>query len=240
MELLQALADAPRATISDLAGALTIPRSTVYRILNSLEAFDIVSKDAQGSYELGPGLLRLGRVVRSGSDLVSIAQPLLAELAREQLCMVKLSVLDKGSAMVVAVAESAQTYSITTKVGRRFPLHAGGASKLLAAYAGEATLAQMFAAPLEQITAATLTSRAALTAEFAQIRAQGYAEDRGEFADGVRALAAPVFDIDGACIAAISVPYLAGTQQEQTDRMLQALLETAKRVTRQVGGKAPG
>lgn len=235
-EVLGALAEGGSGQIRDLSAALGIPRSTVYRILNSLEAHALVARGADNTYRLGPNLLRLARAVPQGADLVSVARAPMDALAAALAATVKLSVLDQDSALVVAVAEAPQTYSVTTQVGRRFPLHAGAASKVLAAFAGDAVHKRLLAAPLPRHTPHTITARRAFAAVLAAVHKDGVAEDAGEFVDGVCAVAAPVFDAAGACVAALSIPYLAGERPARRQALKDGVLACAARVTRQLGG----
>jgi DNA-binding IclR family transcriptional regulator len=222
--------------IAALAGQLRIPRSTVYRLLNSLAAHDMVGRDAAGGFVLGARLLRLSRAVPRGHDLVSLARPVLERLAVELDAAVKLSIVDGNEALVVLVAESPRTYSVTTKVGRRFPLHAGAASKAMAAHFPPAAQAALLAERLPAHTPATITDPAQLRKQFARIRRERIAEDRGEFAHGIFALAAPVFDAAGSCVAAVSVPFFASEPAARAAAIRKGVAAAAAEVSTMLGG----
>ena len=239
IEVMDALARQPGASIRDLANTLPIPRSTIYRILKSLEDYDVALRTPDGGFELGPRLVRLARSVRSGSDIVSIAKPIMDELARSLDCGVKLSVLDADAALVVAVAESPQTYSVTTQVGRRFPLHAGAASKVLLAFSPDMIRQQAMAAPLLRYTATTIVDPLTLSRVVEEVRRVGNAKDEGEFVPGVFAIARPVFDQSGQCVAALSIPFLEATPADVVDRFAGGLARAAEAITRRLGGPAP-
>ncbi|WP_376093615.1 IclR family transcriptional regulator [Roseomonas sp. CCTCC AB2023176] len=237
VDVLDALA-AGAAGIRELAAQLGIPRSTVYRVLNSLEARSVVVRGADNAYRLGPHLLRLARAVPIGFDLVGAARPVMEALAAEQRCTVKLSVLDGADALVVATVESPESYSVTTQVGRRFPLHAGAASKVLAALGPPDARERALAGPLTAVTAATITDPAVLRSELDEVAARGWAEDRGEFADGVRAVAAPILGPDGRIAAALSVPYLMATPKARADGIRKAVVGAAAVLSNSIGGPA--
>lgn len=238
IEVLDALARQPGATISDLAAALPIPRSTIYRILKSLEVYDVALRDGRGGFELGPRLVRLAHAVRSGADLVSIARPVLDEFARKFDCGLKMSVIDGDMALVVAVAESPQTYTITTQVGRRFPLHAGAASKVLLAFSADEVRRDLLSRPLPRMTSRTIVDAAVLARVLDEVRASRVATDEGEFADGVFAIARPVFDHTGECVAAVSVPYLETTQAAVVRSFDTCVAMAARAITQRLGGVA--
>jgi len=85
-------------------------------------------------------------------------------------------------------------------IGRRTRPHAVANGKVLLAYG-----AIPLPGHLERYTAQTITSRDALTAELAAIRHNGYATAVAELEEGLVAVASPVLDAAGTCIAALSV-----------------------------------
>lgn len=236
LDVLGAL-EAARGPLSlrEMTEALEIPKSTVYRILNSLETGGVVVRLEGGSYVLGPRLLRLAQAVGQGFDLVSLAKPLMDELARQQGVTVKLSVLDADTALVVAASIAPATFSVTTQVGSRFPLHAGAASKVLAAWMDARQLEKQLPARLERFTPATLTRRTDLMHALVTVRAQGHARDEEEHTAGVKAIAVPVFDASGACVAALSIPFVGRESLDQVAPVLKALQATCDRLGAALG-----
>lgn len=236
VDVLEALAAGP-AGIRELTARLGIPRSTVYRVLNSLEGRGLAVRGADNRYSLGPQLLRLARAVPSGFDLVALSRPVMEDLARVLRCLVKLSVLDDGAALVVAIADSPETYSVTTQVGRRLPLHAGAASKVLAAFLDEAAAARLLSSPLPAFTPATITEPPALAAALADVRREGFATDAGEFAAGIHAIAVPVFGPEAQCLAALSIPFLEGVSAAREQEIRRGLLRGAQAIAARLGGR---
>lgn len=235
VDVLDILSREPGATITGLSEVLAIPRSTIYRILNSLEAGAVVVKEGEG-YHLGPKLVRWASTVTRGVDLVSLARPHLDRLASEQLATVKLSILDGDEALVVAVAESPRQYSISTQVGSRFPLHAGAASKVLLSYVSPDRRDTILAGPIEPITPSTVVDNDRIRTMIEHIQDQGFATDHGEYVKGINAVAAPVFGPDGACVAALSIPYLAEGGEARETVLRDVVKAAAAELTRQIGG----
>jgi DNA-binding IclR family transcriptional regulator len=224
------------ATVRDLAAGLGVPRTTTYRILNTLEAGGAVRRDAEGRYVPGPRLLAWARAVPSSADLARLAAAALEALAAEARATAKLSVLDGDAALVVAVAPGPGAYSVVTQVGRRFPLHAGAASKVLAAHLPPPARAALLRRKLERATARTITDPARLAAVLAAVRRDGIATDHAEYAEGVHAMAAPVLGPDGACAAAVSLAHLPGEPPARLAALEAALRAAARRISREIGG----
>ncbi|HEX2527363.1 MAG TPA: IclR family transcriptional regulator [Geminicoccus sp.] len=225
------------AGIRDLVQQLDLPRSTVYRILNTLAEREIVRRMADGSYQLGPRLLALAAQVRidvKRYDLVALAQRHLHALAEATGEANKISVHDGDRVLTIAVAAATSPYGLAPAVGQRFPLHAGAASKMVMAHLEPAELEQLLVRPLEGYTARTVTDPAKLRSELARIRRQGWAQDRGEHGASVHALAAPIVEPDGRFVAALSVPFLSDKDPAARKALLRAVMETAAAISAEI------
>ena len=210
------------STVRDLTAQLALARSSVYRSLNTLEARGVVSRLPTGAYQLGPKLLTWASQVaveEQESDLARLAMPHLVKLSEITGEASKVSVLDGDRALVIAVAQGHGQYGLRISTGLSFPLHAGGASKLLLAYLPQAEQERVLAQPLSGHTRNTTTDRRTLAQELARIRKQGWASDRGEFSTSVNAIAAPIHDRAGQVVAAVSIPFLADRDRQQRERI---------------------
>ncbi|MBV8105553.1 MAG: IclR family transcriptional regulator [Hyphomicrobiales bacterium] len=232
MEMLFVLEQRPDgATIRDLVESLGVPRTTVYRILNTLERHDVVRRSGEGRYRLGPRLLRLAaRSIgdSNGYDLAAIAAPFLKSLSAETGEGSKISVVDGEGLLVVAAASGAREYALTVIPGQRLPLHAGAAGKTLLAHLPKDEVDRRLSRALPRHTSRTLTDPGRLRTELARIRRQGWAQDRGEYAPGIHAFAAPILDRNATIVAALSVPFIAGATADHMERLRVAVVATAK------------
>lgn len=222
------------ATIPDLVAQLKLPRTTIYRILNSLQSHDVVRRDDAGAYHLGRRLLALASHVAAGIhslDLVALTTPVLERLSGELGEGAKLSVLDGGDVLVLAAVQGRRTYALSVQPGERMPIHAGAASKLLLAYQSPAEIEQYLGRELVAFTAKSITDPKRLKAELTRIRRLGWAQDKGEVAPSILAFAAPVFDRSGTLVGAISTPFLQGTEVSRTEEVRLATIAAGKSAT---------
>jgi DNA-binding IclR family transcriptional regulator len=220
--------------IRALTQKLGLPRTTVYRILNTLQGHDMVWRDEAGAYHLGRRLLRLASHVASrvsDIDLAAICQPFLDRLASELGDSVKLSVIDGDGILVLAAAPGRREYALTVAPGQRMPVHAGAASKLLLAHLPPEELDYWLSKPLAAYTSKTITDPKRLRAELARIKRLGWAQDRGENAPSILAYAAPVFSKSGKMEAALSVPFLAGTEPSRMEEIRMAAIAAARAIS---------
>ncbi len=227
------------ASITALTAELGLPRTTVYRILNTLQGHDMVQRDDAGAYRLGRRILSLASHVSSGVtevDLAAAAQPVLDRIASELGCSVKLSVLYADEVLVLAVAQGRRPYALSVTPGQRMPIHAGAAGKLLFAHQPSERQAHWLKLPLQSFTSRTITDARRLKAEAARIRRTGWAQDRGESAPGIHAYAAPVADRLGRVVAALSIPFLAGTDRAEADGLRTAAIAAAREISAAMPG----
>jgi DNA-binding IclR family transcriptional regulator len=226
-------------TIRELTETLRLPRTTIYRILNSLQQHSMVRRDDGGAYHLGRRLLSLASHVASRAsefDLAAIVQPFLDRLAADLGEGVKLSVIDQEGILVLAVAQGRREYALTVAPGQRMPIHAGAASKLLLAHLPSEEMDYWLSRPLIAYTGKTITDPKRLRAELAKVRRLGWAQDKGENAPSINAFAAPVFTSTGKTAAALSVPFLAGAEASRMEDIRMAAIDMAKAISRAMPG----
>jgi DNA-binding IclR family transcriptional regulator len=210
------------ASIRDLVDVLRLPRTTVYRILNTLLRHDMVRRSSEGVYRLGPRLIALAARTLADAhdyDLATLSNPHLEKLSEETGEASKVSVLDDGGVLVVAAIQGGREYALTVVPGQRLPLHAGAAGKVLLAYLPKPELTARLEGTLVKYTSRTLHDAKRLKAELARVKRQGWAQDKGEYAPSIWAFAAPIPDRTGKIIAALSVPFLAGASISHMEKI---------------------
>lgn len=225
------------ASISELVLKLGLPRTTVYRILNSLQSHHMVQRNTRGDYRLGRRLLALAARATANNgetELVALSQPHMDKLAAELGESCKLSVYDHGEVLLLAAAQGRRQYALSVTPGQRMAPHAGAAAKMLLAHLPEAELKRVLARRLEAITPRTFTDPRRLAAELARIRRNGWAQDRGESTISIHAFAAPVFNRHGKILAAVSIPFLAGTDAARMEQIRVAVTATAKELSDEI------
>ncbi|CAN7441615.1 IclR family transcriptional regulator [Neorhizobium tomejilense] len=235
MDVLEQLERRPNgATIRELTALLSLPRTTIYRIVNTLQGHDMVRRDDTGAYHLGRRLLSLASHVVAGVsevDLAALAQPFLDKLSAEIGEGSKLSVIDQDGILVLAAAQGRRQYALTVAPGQRMPIHAGAASKLLLAHLPPEEMAAWLAKPLIAYTPKSLTDPKRLMTELTRIKRLGWAQDRGENAPSIQAFAAPVRDRTGRVVAALSIPYLAGAEASRMEEIRLAAIDAARAIS---------
>ena len=186
--------------VTEMAESLGVHKSTASRLAAALERAGFLSR-AGKRYRLGIELIRLGTLALRSFDVVATMQPAMEKLSRQTGETVNLAVPD--GADILNVAELPSTYILSCSggwTGRRTKPHAVANGKVLLAYGAIAVPRQ-----LEKYTEHTITTPGALQDELAAVRRDGYATATAELEDGLVAVAAPVFDGTGSCVAALSI-----------------------------------
>ena len=185
--------------VSELAAELGMHKSTVSRLLATLERRGLVRRAGE-RFAPGPELARLGALALRGLALVETARAPLERLAGLTGETVNLAVRDDERALNVLQVDAAHFVGVTDWTGRAAPVHASANGKALLAF-GSADLPRR----LPRLTPQTIVDRGELRAELERTRRVGYAVSVEELELGLHAVAAPVHDALGACVAAVSV-----------------------------------
>jgi len=206
LTILEILADHPNIGVTEIAGRLGGTKSLAFRLLRTLEARGYVTQDPERrSYSLGYHAVRIGNGAASQSNLISSTAPLMDELAELTRENVNLLIRDGRKVVIVAARQSKQQVRLHLDIGSIGPLHAGGAANILLAYAPEEVREAVLREPMERFTSATITDPGKLRVMIDQIRANGIHVACNQYEESAFSVAAPVFNEQGICLAALSV-----------------------------------
>ncbi len=238
LSVLEALADRPDIGVTDLANRLGLTKSLVFRLLYTLEARGFVAKDPERStYTLGYRLLYLGARTEQQKRLLAVANPVLDDLCRAADENVNLLVREGLSCLCAATRESSHPVRLFAQVGRRGPLHAGGASMVLLAYAPEAVRKAVLAGPLPAFTDHTVTDPTLLSAVLDRIRGTGIHVTRDDLDLGAFSIAAPIRDASRQVVAAVSVAGPTGRLSEDHQaRHVELVTDAAREIANRLAG----
>ncbi|MCF2528964.1 IclR family transcriptional regulator [Yinghuangia soli] len=193
-------------TLTQIADALGLSKSTVLRLATPLLDTQLLARDREsGHFRLGPGALALGQAYLASLDLRTVASDEAHRLMREWGGTVHLCVPDAPHVVYIDKVENETQVRMASRIGSRAPMYCTAVGKAMLAWLPEDVVGLVVAAGLPPITARTLTEPESLRAELARIRARGYSVDDRENEPEVRCVAAPIFDHDNAVTGALSV-----------------------------------
>ena len=218
--------------ISDVAAELGLQRSTVHRYMSSLTKEGFLERDTEGLYRLGPLLVQLGTIALRGLRVLEIADRYVQELADEAHETAVLAVWGGLGPVVARVHEPVdRLVSISVRVGSPLPLEAAQ-SQIFLAYLADRSVEQRLLAQLPDVR------RREMSEQIRAVRRDGFIVS-SEVVQGIRALAAPVFEGSGAICATVAViGTVSGISEPPPAGLVAALLRTAERLSRELGFSA--
>ena len=206
--VLDLVADLDRpARFSELLARSTLPKATLYRLVQSLTATGLLQYDVdRQTYAPGLRLVRLAHAAWRQSALAPIARPFIDQLSDDVGETVHLAQLDGGQVLYVDKRNAKQPIEMFSQAGKVGPGYCTGVGKAMMAFLVGDALDQAIAQQAYYAhTANTLCSAEALRAELSDIREQGFAFDREEHEPGIICVAAPIRSERGRVLGGLSV-----------------------------------
>jgi len=223
----------PELTMTQISEMVGINKSTIHRLLATLEGKRFVERDqVTGMYRPGIRLLQMAFLTLEHNDLRRLAAPFLHKLCDQFRENVNLSVLDDTDVVYLDVIESPQRVKLAAIPGQRLPAFCTASGKAILAFLPEEKIQDILARGIPRYTQNTLTTEEAFLDDMRRTRERGYAFSEQEFEDGINAIAAPI------CHHPIASVSIAGPAYRLTrERMIEigsTLLETVKEIALEI------
>lgn len=205
ISILQVLAQQGPSGVTEVSTALAVHKSTVFRLLATLEARGLVRQSSsRGRYELGYGVVQLAAGATSKHDLSVISRPICQELAETLGETVNIAIHDGDRVLSIDQVIGTSTVTTVNWVGQRTPMHATAAGKVFLAHLPHLELRRALSGRLERFTEHTVTDRRELERQLDAVGDRGYATSIEEHELGLAAVAAPIQRLDGRVVAAVT------------------------------------
>jgi DNA-binding IclR family transcriptional regulator len=206
VSILQVIARLGAAGVTEISNDLDVHKSTVARLLSTLEARGLVEQNAnRGRYRLGYGVVQLAAGVTRKYDLSLVSRPVCQDLAELVGETVNVAVSEGGDVVSIEQVIGSSTVTTVNWVGQRTPMHATSAGKVFLAHMAPQKLKDVLAKGLPRYTDHTIVDSSVLMRQLEAVRTQGYAQTIDEHEVGLAAVAAPIRSLEGTVIAAITV-----------------------------------
>ncbi|WP_183407796.1 IclR family transcriptional regulator [Nocardioides marmoriginsengisoli] len=208
LDLLQLIASegSQAWTFSDLRARLDLPKSSLHGLLRVLTDRGYLDLDPDDkSYRIGVSAWQVGRSFLFAEQLATVARIHLRQARVDLNETFQVSILDGVDNVYITKEESDQPLRLVSEVGSRLPAYTTGLGKvLLAGLTVEEVEDRFRGREFVTFTPSTVASYDALKSQLDEVRAQGFAEDHGEFTEGVYCVAVPIRNAAGATVAAVS------------------------------------
>ncbi len=233
--------EAAEFTLAELSEQVELSKSTVLRLLCTLEEQAFVQHDPiTGKYRLGLTMIELGAIALEHLDLRRAARPLLKLLRDQTQESVTLTVMDSNDVLYVEMLESPQPVKIAARPGRRLPVYCTGTGRAFLAFGPEGDVERVLSQELRAYTPHTKTNPQELRQAIEETRERGFSVCEQEFELGITAAGVPIWGSNGELVGVIGV--VGPSYRIPFERALdlgKAARETADTISRQLGA-APG
>lgn len=228
---------------ADLSRAVPLARTTVHRILYSLEKLGYVEKDEfKSHYQLAPKFFELTGPVIHFRRLQSIAKSVMQNLLLRFGETINLGVLEDGQVVYLDVLQSPSSLRIAAVPGERNPVHCTSLGKAMLAFLRESEVKSILEHnPMIRRTPKTITQQKHFLEHLASVRERAVALDMEENVNGVVCVASPIFDQRGKVIAGLSVSGPAIRMEPKLPQVQQEVRNSASALSRMLspGALAP-
>lgn len=207
LQVLRDLSQTGSATLSDVALRNAMPASSVHRILATLQKHGLVEFDeVSQEWSVGLEAFRIGNAYLQRTNLIEASHPVMRRLMEETGETANLAIADSGDVVFVSQVETHNPIRAFFRPGTRGAMHCSGIGKaLLASYTREEIEKILQKRGLPQFTEKTLTVPEALFKDLEDTKSRGYSFDDDERYDGMRCVAAVIYNAFGEAVAGISV-----------------------------------
>ena len=234
--VLETLAKTGPIGLSDLCREVSLNKTTVHRLLNSLLYMGYVRQDTQTSrYSLSFKIWDIANQFVSKIDIVEEARPSLRELAAKTGETVHLVQIDGIHAIYIAKEESENSVRLVSMVGKRIPLYCSGVGKALLADMSNDEIKSIWdKSDKTPLTEHTITDFSKFMQEIEETRKRGYAMDNEEELNGVICVGAPIFNYTGYPCGSI---WISGPKDRLTEEQLRSTVQIVKEIAGQISAE---
>ncbi|MGQ9366533.1 IclR family transcriptional regulator [Azospirillum sp. ST 5-10] len=240
--IMELIASEPGLKFAAIRTRLGLPNSSCHHLINTLCQCGALQMGEDRGYVLGLRLLELGAIAASQRPIEHQSLPQIRRLAHDVQLTCHLGVLEGHAPIYLLKVEGQREIRVNTWVGKRLSLHSSSLGKALLAWLPEAELDDKLRhVDWTRRGPNTLTDPARFKAHLAEVRARGWALDDEEDLANIRCVAAPIRDMRGRVVAAISaVGTVLDIDVAHLDDLVAKVCATAQEISRELGYRGDG
>ncbi|MCG7336860.1 IclR family transcriptional regulator [Sporosarcina sp. ACRSM] len=236
LDILNLFIDHEELTFQEIIDLSGIPKTSVYRMLMTIEEMGFVEKGEDSKYRLGLLFLKFGDLVSRRLDIRQVAYPIMKDLHNDVKEAVNLIIQQGDEAIYIEKIDTYQKVRLYTAIGRRSPLYAGACSRIILSHLPDDEIGKYIASTeFKPFASGTIIEKDHLMETIHQARENGYTVSHSELENHTSSIAAPIFDHQGYVIAGISIAGIEANYQNDriaylADKVMTAAREISKRL----------
>lgn len=237
LDILLCFKNEPNLTLTQISERVGMHKSTVYRLLITLESRRFIQRvEETGTYRLGSVLVRLASLVLQSNDIYRQAIPQMHRFSAQYRETIDLAILDQADVVYLHVVQSPLRVKLASAPGERLPAFCTATGKAFLAYLPDKQVQAVLKSGMRKYTECTPTSIPKISKDLREIQERGFAIDVQEFEAGINAVAAPILDSQRYPVAAIAIVGPAfRLPMERLMEIGQALVQTTNAIAQEVG-----
>jgi DNA-binding IclR family transcriptional regulator len=220
-------------TLQEISDRIELPKSTAFRIVQSLERAGYLVRLEDQQYCLSFRFTRLAGLVKSTLGVREIARPVMGELADKTKETVSIHTVSGKNRVCIDAMATASPLRSVTQPGEQVPLGVGSSSKTLLAFMPKPELTPI----MPSIGRAAKRPQGELQAELEKIRKQGYAVSHGERVFGVSSISAPIKGVNEEVKYCLTVAGPTVRVEVHEKEFVKLVVQAAANISLQYGGK---
>lgn len=223
--------------IAELSRNLGLGRSTVHRLITTLESRGFVTQNpVTAKYKLGIKIVTIGGTILQKIDIIKEARPYLEKLSRATGESSHLALLSGDEIIFVDKVLGSNPAKMASVIGLRRPAYATATGKMLLAHLPEEQLKKwLYRVSIDRFTPFTLSNTDELSEQLEKIKGLGYSEDLQEMEEGLICFGAPIRNVSGEVFAAVSVSGAASRMISIKQELIMQVTKTADLISEACG-----
>lgn len=223
--------------IAELSRNLGLGRSTVHRLITTLESRGFVTQNpVTAKYKLGIKIVTIGGTILQKIDIIKEARPYLEKLSRATGESSHLALLSGDEIIFVDKVLGSNPAKMASVIGLRRPAYATATGKMLLAHLPEEQLKKWLnRVSIDRFTPFTLSNTDELSEQLEKIKGLGYSEDLQEMEEGLICFGAPIRNVSGEVFAAVSVSGAASRMISIKQELIVQVTKTADLISEACG-----
>lgn len=239
MQILTLFVNHSKLTFNEMIELSGLPKTSLHRMVVSLEEMGFLTKDDDGYYSLGLIFLQFGQLVAERLDIRKIAFPVMKQLRDDVEEAVNLIVRDNNEGMYIEKINTLHPVRLYTSIGRRSPLYAGDSRIILANLSEAEREHYLENIELKPIAIGTITDKNVLRQALYDARKDGYTITSSELENYTKSISAPIWNGQNQIIAGLSIAGIdARFQEDRLPELIEKVTNAAKQISLKLGSQA--
>lgn len=225
--------------LSEISEKLGLNKSTVHGIITTLKYHGFISQNEETQkYKLGIRFIEFSDLVINSLNIRNAVLSVIDEICDKVEETIHVGMLDGLDVVWIEKKECTKSIKTSTKIGARLPAYTTADGKMMLCYIDIEKIKNYLPKKIPKYTENTITNKTEFIKRLEEIKKNGYTIDNEEFVEGIKCVAAPIFDHEGNVRFSLSTT---GPAFRMTDERIKELViiikEAANEISRRIGYK---